>query len=110
MVETKEALENIEEIVSTPGLDAIYIGPGDLSLSLGMEERVDNRSPEFLKIMHEVASVCKANNVVASIYTSDTAYAREIITHGFQFITVMGDTYMLARMASQTIAAVRGEE
>jgi 4-hydroxy-2-oxoheptanedioate aldolase len=110
MVETKEALDNLEEIVSTPGLDAIYIGPGDLGLSLGMEERVDNRSPEFLKIMDKVANECKAHNIVASIYTSDPNYAREIISHGFQFITVMGDTYMLAKMASQTIAAVRGEE
>jgi 4-hydroxy-2-oxoheptanedioate aldolase len=110
MVETGEALDNLDEIVSTPGLDAVYIGPGDLGLSLGMKERVDNRTPEFLKIMDDVVEVCRKHDVIASIYTSDTNYAREIISHGFQLITVMGDTYMLAKMASQTIAEVRGEE
>lgn len=110
MVETAEALENLEDIVSTPGLDGVYVGPGDLGLTLGMKARVDNTEPEFLQIMDDIIAMCRKYNVVTSIYTSDPAYARLMVERGVQFITLMADTYMLGKMAQQTIAAARGGE
>ena len=107
MVETAQAIDNLEEIVSTPGLDAVYIGPGDLSLTLGMKSRVDNTEPKFLEILETIISTCRRYDVIVSIYTSDPSYARDMINRGLQFITVMADSYLLGNMANQVVTAVR---
>ena len=107
MVETREAVENIKHIVSVPGLDAVYIGPGDLSLSMGLKKRVDNDEPDFLDALDKIMSACHAHDIVAGIHTNDPAYARQMITLGFRFVTVMTDTTLLGTMAKQMVEAVR---
>ena len=49
MIETKEGLANLDAICATPGLDAVYIGPADLSYALGLPPRGDNPEPVHLK-------------------------------------------------------------
>lgn len=110
MIETAEAVENAEAIVSVNGLDAIYIGPGDLSLTLGATKRVDNDEPAYLAELDKVLAACQKYNKVAGIHCNDPAYARQMITRGFQFVTVMTDTMLLAMMAANSITAVREGE
>lgn len=107
MIETTRAVANIDAILSVPGLDAIYVGPGDLSLSLGSDQRIDNTDPVFLDTLNTIVAACKRHGIVAGIHTNDPAYTRLMIEKGFQFVTIMTDSVMLARTASNAIAAVR---
>lgn len=107
MIETDVAVANVADIVSAPGLDAIYVGPGDLSLTLGLSQRIDNDDPRYLAALDRVLAACREHHVVAGIHTNDPAYARRMITRGFQFVTVMTDTMLLETMAGQTVTAAR---
>ncbi|MGB0385825.1 MAG: HpcH/HpaI aldolase family protein [Ardenticatenaceae bacterium] len=109
MIETEEALNNVEEIVSVPGLDAIYVGPGDLSLTLSGKGGVDLTDPLFLEALDKIVAACQKHGVVAGIHTNSPAYALQMIEKGFQFITVMTDTRLLARAAREMITGVKGE-
>ena len=71
MIETKEALENLDPIMSTPGLNGIYIGPADLSLAIGEEASFDK--PEGDKVYDTIMKIleyAKKNEIVAGIHLS----------------------------------------
>ena len=57
MIETREAIENVEAIVATPGLDAVYVGPSDLSVSMGQNAGFD---PEFTEVLAAILKVAPA--------------------------------------------------
>jgi 4-hydroxy-2-oxoheptanedioate aldolase len=107
MVETGRALENIDAIVAVPGLTGVYIGPGDLSLSLGLTKRLDNDEPRFLTAADRILAAAEARGLVAGIHANSEAYASLMIGRGFRLVTVMSDTTLLGTMARQTVAAVR---
>lgn len=110
MIETATAVDNLESILIVPELDAIYIGPGDLSLTLGLTKRVDSHEPEYLAVIDEIVTACQKHNIVAGIHTNDPTYAREMVARGFQFVTVMTDTILLSTMAKQVVDATRAGE
>jgi 4-hydroxy-2-oxoheptanedioate aldolase len=107
MVETGEALDNLDGILGVPGLDGVYVGPGDLSLSLGLKKRVDNDEPAFLDTIDRILAACRAHGVVAGIHTNHPAYASEMVARGFGLVTVMSDSVLLGTMARQTVGLVR---
>ena len=107
MIETVAAVTNVEDIVSVTGLDAIYIGPGDLSLTLGSSQLIDNDDPQYLAALDKVLSACRQHHIAAGIHTNEPDYARRMIVKGFQFVTVMTDTTLLGTMARQMVTAVR---
>jgi 4-hydroxy-2-oxoheptanedioate aldolase len=88
MIETKESLEKLDEIMSTPGVDGIYIGPADLSLALGEEPGFDR--PESTKAYSEILRIlehAKKNNIFAGIHNGTPEYAQKMIDKGFNFVT-----------------------
>ena len=92
MIETKEALEGLDKIMSTPGLDGIYIGPGDLSLATGEKVGFD-RPPEhpiYEKIVN-ILKHAKKHNLVAGIHNVSAEYAQKMIELGFHIVTVGSD-------------------
>ena len=91
MVETREALDAVEEIVATPGLDGIYIGPSDLSLSLGGLPNQDSQEPTILAAFDQVLAACKAAGRRAGVHTTSTAYSKQMIERGFDLVTVGAD-------------------
>ena len=109
MIETEEALNNIEEIASVPSLDAIYIGPGDLSLTLTGKGGVDLTYPLFMEALDTILAACQKHGVVAGIHTNSPAYALQMIEKGFQFVTVMTDTRLLSNAAREMVVGVKGE-
>ncbi|MAS34812.1 MAG: 2,4-dihydroxyhept-2-ene-1,7-dioic acid aldolase [Anaerolineaceae bacterium] len=107
MIETSEAVKNIDEIVSVPGLDAIYIGPNDLRLSLMGEGGADNEDPEFMEAIDKVFAACKQRGVRIGFHTASVAYAQKMIDRGAQFVTVMSDSALLAAASSQVVTAFK---
>jgi 4-hydroxy-2-oxoheptanedioate aldolase len=87
MIETIEAVENIDSILEVPGIDAIYVGPADLSLTLGLPPLMDNADPAFQDALTTILAACKRHDVVAGIQAS-AALAETRATQGFQMITV----------------------
>jgi 4-hydroxy-2-oxoheptanedioate aldolase len=107
MIETAAALDNLDAILSVEGLDAIYIGPSDLSLALGCRPVFDDVDPPVAQAIDHILARAKAHGVVAGIHngTPDVALAR--IAKGFQFTTVSSDARLIAAGAQQVIAKMR---
>jgi 4-hydroxy-2-oxoheptanedioate aldolase len=108
MVETAQALDNLDAILSVEGLDAIYIGPSDLSLSLGCKPAFDDVEPKVAQAIEHVVARAKAHGVKAGIHNgrSDVALAR--IALGYRFVTVGSDSRLLAAGSQAILNQMRG--
>jgi len=103
MIETASALDQIEAIAATPGITGLYIGPADLSLSLGLPIPVDFSAPAFRAVLGRVVEVCQQHNVIAGIYASPE-WAADLAALGFRFITIVNDSDLITCGA---VAALR---
>jgi 4-hydroxy-2-oxoheptanedioate aldolase len=95
MVETAAGLANVEAIVATPGLDGVYIGPSDLSLSLGGPPGQDSDAPMLMAAFDKILAACKAAGVRIGVHTASVAYSQKMLGRGFDLVTVGGDTRFL---------------
>ncbi|RMF92241.1 MAG: 2,4-dihydroxyhept-2-ene-1,7-dioic acid aldolase [Nitrospinota bacterium] len=107
MIETAEALKNLDDILSVPGVDAIYVGPSDLSLALGCRPRLDQTDPPVVEAQKKIVEACKRHGVVAGIHNSTAQYALRMIEEGYQLVTLASDSRFLAAKAAEEVAAVR---
>ncbi len=110
MVETAEALSNLDAIVATPGLDGIYVGPSDLTLSVTQGRLpfgFDREEPEMIAHFQRIAAACKANGIRAALHCGTPEYARRAVGWGYDMTTVGGDVRFLAQGASVTIERFR---
>ena len=109
MIETRAGLENAEEIVSTPGLDAVYIGPMDLSLALGVPLSDVRESAEHARALDRLRGICERQGLPIGIHCYDGASALAYLDEGFQMVTAGADSGMLSSAASHHLAAARAE-
>lgn len=107
MIETREALDNLDAILSTPGLDGIYVGPSDLSISLGYKPGLDKSDEFMISALQKIVDGCKRHKVKAGLHTGGTAYAKKMIAMGFRFVTVMGDVRLMNMAGSQVLRDMR---
>lgn len=107
MIETAKALDNLDDILSVEGLDAIYIGPSDLSLALGCRPVFDDVDPKAQQAIDHVLERAKVHGLVAGIHNGSTDGALARIASGFQFVTVSSDARLIAAGAQQVIARMR---
>lgn len=110
MIETAQALDNLDDILSVPGLDAIYIGPSDLSLALGCTPTFDNLDPKAAEAVEHILARAKAHGLVAGIHNGSTEAALRRIAMGFQFVTVSSDARLMAAGAQQVVATMRAAQ
>lgn len=107
MIETAQALENLDDILATPGLDAVYIGPSDLSLALGCKPTFDDLDPKAADAVQHILARAKAHGVVAGIHNGTPEAALKRIAMGFQFVTISSDARLMAAGAQQVVQAMR---
>ena len=107
MIETAQALDNLDAILSVEGLDAIYIGPSDLSLALGCAPRFDDLDPPADAAVDHILARAKAHGIVAGIHNGTPEAALARIAKGFQFVTVSSDARLIAAGAQAVIAKMR---
>ena len=107
MIETRQALDNLDAILSVEGLDAIYVGPSDLSLALGCKPAFDDVEPPVAQAIDHILERARAHGLVAGIHngTAEAALARS--AQGFQFVTVGSDARLMAAGAQQVLGRLR---
>jgi 4-hydroxy-2-oxoheptanedioate aldolase len=106
-VETPEALKNLEAIAAVDGVDGIFIGPGDLSSTMGMLGRQNH--PDVVNTIEAAIRRIVATGKAAGILTSDEALARRYIAAGTTFTAVGSDVGLLVRGAEQLAGKFRAE-
>jgi len=102
-LESRAALENVEDIVSIDGLDAIFVGRADLSVSMG----VSGESPILGRLVSDAIAVCQSRQVLVGTAVSDLVGANARAGDGFDFIVVGDDASMLATSARGTAQEMR---
>ncbi len=109
MIETKESLDKLDEIMSTPGLDGIYIGPADLSLAIGAEPGFDKeeKDPTYPVIM-KILEHAKKNKIIPGIHNATPEYAEKMIKKGFQLVTVASDQRFMSSGAKTVLEKLKG--
>ena len=110
MIETRESLANVEAILAVPGLDGVYVGPSDLSASLGHPALLDPEVPEVVEAIATIVRATKAKGLAAGIHTAAPAYARRMHEQGFDFCSIASESRLMAMKAQEVIAAARGVE
>ena len=109
MIETKEAIEKLDEIMSTPGLDGIYIGPADLTLALGIPEPGFDKpegSPTYEQQVN-ILKHAKKNNIVAGIHNATPEYAQKMIDLGFNLVTIGSDQRYISAGAKSSVSKLK---
>lgn len=107
MIETAKALDNLDDILSVEGLDAIYIGPSDLSIALGCKPTFDDVDPKAAEAIDHILDRAKAHGVVAGIHNGAPEAALKRIAKGFQFVTISSDARLMAAGAQHVISRMR---
>jgi 4-hydroxy-2-oxoheptanedioate aldolase len=107
MIETAQALDNLDDILCVEGLDAIYIGPSDLSLALGCKPDFDNPEPKAAQAIEHILARAQAHGVVAGIHNGVPEVALARAARGFRFVTVASDARLLAAGSQQILARMR---
>ncbi len=107
MIETAQALDNLDAILSVEGLDAVYIGPSDLSLALGCKPVFDDVDPPVAQAIDHILERATAHGLKAGIHNGRTDVALARIAKGFRFVTVSSDARLMAAGAQQVMAQMR---
>lgn len=107
MIETKEAVEHIDEILSVPGLDSLYVGPNDLAITLGVQPSGVPTDPIVIDAIKTIAAGAKRHGIAAGIHCGSTAMAKQMIGFGYQFLTLLADNALLATAAKGVVAEMR---
>ena len=91
MIETKEGIENLDAICATPGLDAVYIGPADLSYALGLPPRPDNPDPLHLATCDKILEAAHKHGIKAVMHCAGADFAAGAIKRGFDMVMLTSD-------------------
>ena len=91
MIETKEGLANLDAICATPGLDAVYIGPADLSFALGLPPRPDKRDPVHLATCDKIRETAHKHGIKACMHCASAAFAAGAVKRGFDLVMLTSD-------------------
>lgn len=111
MIETADAMAELEAICATPGLDGVYIGPADLTLGLtGRKYRTgfDREEAEMVEAIKRIAEVAHGSGIRAALHNGTPDYAARAVGWGFDLVTVSNDVRLLAGAAEASVKAFRG--
>ena len=107
MVETVEALANLEEIAATPGLDGLFVGPSDLSITLSNGAGIEKLGPKTLAAMQTVVAAARKNGLVAGAFGGGADAIRTYSGLGYTFIAAGVDVDLLQTGAAALLKAVK---
>jgi 4-hydroxy-2-oxoheptanedioate aldolase len=106
-IETAQGWANVEAICATPGLDGIYVGPADLSLSLGFESFADLGARDMLDALDRAVAAASAGGMVPGVHAPSLERAAEMARRGFRFVGATGDAELLRAGAVHNLERTR---
>ena len=107
MIETVEAMENLDDILSVKGIDAAYVGPSDLSISHGYPPGGDKPDQWMMDALKKVIDACKRHGKQPGLHCGAPAYAKKGIAMGFTFVTVGGDNRFMTMAGQAAVAEMK---
>lgn len=105
-IETRTALERLDELLAVPNIDAVLVGPADLSVSLGMPGNFDH--PEFVAAVERVRDACERRGIAPGMHTRSIDMLKQWRGRGLRLVSCSNDIGMLFEKAVETVAAFRG--
>jgi 4-hydroxy-2-oxoheptanedioate aldolase len=106
MIEHVRAVENAEAILSVPGVDAFFIGPNDLTNSMGRKPVFESDDPEFVQALRHLLEVGRKYGVASGIHVADAAAAARRRAEGFQMIAIASEAGLMLAKAREALAAL----
>ena len=104
-IETRVGYENAEAIVSTPGVDMVYVGPGDFSIEMGHPGDYDH--PEVAGAMNDILDLCRKHNVAFGTTASSAEAAKSWVDRGTQFFETADELHFISEGASRLVGEYR---
>jgi 2-keto-3-deoxy-L-rhamnonate aldolase RhmA len=109
MLETAEAVDNLEEICATPGLAGTYLGPVDLAIGLGLQDPFEDPPPShFVDAVARIRTATVGAGLVPAIHAMSTARAASNAADGFRMVTLRADFLQLTDAVRRDLTEVRG--
>lgn len=107
-IESAEALQNLEAILSVPGIDVAFVGPNDLHAQIGLPASTDGSEPEFMAALERIKTVAHKNGLAMGIFSGGGKAAAERVRQGFQMISVTTDVSSMIEAARAQLHIARG--
>ncbi len=107
MIESREALDNLDEILAVDEMKAIYIGPADLSLALGCTPKFDQEEKPVVEAIEHIVRSAKARGKFVGIHNATAGYARRMVALGADFVSVSSDLRLMMAGAEAVVAEFR---
>jgi 4-hydroxy-2-oxoheptanedioate aldolase len=109
MIETKEGLANLDAICATPGLDAVYIGPADLSFALGLPPRADNPDPLHMATCDKILQTAHKHGIKCVMHCAGAEFAAGAVKRGFDMVMLTSDASCMAAGARAELQALKSQ-
>jgi 4-hydroxy-2-oxoheptanedioate aldolase len=106
-IESKPGLQNLDEILSVPGIDVAFVGPNDLHAQLGLTPSSDGAEPEFVDALERIKEGAHKHHVALGIFAGNGKIAAERVRQGFQMVTVTTDISSMIAAATQNLRMAR---
>ncbi|MDE2127289.1 MAG: 2-dehydro-3-deoxyglucarate aldolase [Armatimonadetes bacterium] len=103
-----EAVRNAEEILSVPGIDAVFVGPNDLLASMHKTPRMETDDPEFVQALAHVKATAERFGVAPGIHVADAEAARRRVAEGWKFIAISSELGFMLETANATVEQAIG--
>ena len=107
MIETQDAIDNLDAILDVPGIDAVYIGPSDLAFSRGGVPALDQETEEAMSTYQQILTATKKRGQFAGIHTAKPEYAARMIKMGFNMVTLSNDSGIMLNAAKAAVKVAR---
>jgi 4-hydroxy-2-oxoheptanedioate aldolase len=105
MIETKEAVENLADIAKTENLNGFYVGPWDLSLSLGLDKMADFEDPKLQQVFDKILNEADKNGLFVGLHCGGVEEGLKMEKMGFKFLTIFNDSRAIQTAAHQSAEA-----
>jgi 2-dehydro-3-deoxyglucarate aldolase/4-hydroxy-2-oxoheptanedioate aldolase len=106
-IETKTAMERIEELLSVPNIDAVMIGPADLSISLGVPGQFDH--PKLVEAIELIRDACNRHGIAPGLHMRALPLVKKWRERGMRFLSCNSEVGFLLEKATETVAELRGK-
>jgi 4-hydroxy-2-oxoheptanedioate aldolase len=101
MIETREALAAVEEILAVDGITGVYVGPNDLGISMGFAPGAERNQPEIIDAFRTIAAAAARCGKTSGIFCVGPAHAKRMVEMGFTMVTAASDARLLAQGAAE---------